>query len=152
MFDEARSDHDLYRVLQVARDASREEIVRAYRRLARAHHPDVRPADPGAASRFAQLSIARAILADPMRRAVYDANQRPRATAGAPTPTRPKRPATAVPNPVSPQQPLLRPGQPLPPIWAGPVQVHPSHQPAPARQPLQRSPALAWLRYWLNPS
>ena len=61
---------DPYIVLGVARQASAEEIVRAYRRAARASHPDSGGA--GSADRFRAVSDAYDVLRDPRRRAVYD--------------------------------------------------------------------------------
>jgi molecular chaperone DnaJ len=63
---------DLYEILGVARDASAEEIKKAYRRLAREHHPDVN-ADPAAEERFKEVAGAYEILSDPQKRARYDA-------------------------------------------------------------------------------
>lgn len=61
-----------YEVLEVGRDASAEEIHRAYRRLARRYHPDVNPG-PDARDRFDEASAAYAVLHDPELRARYDA-------------------------------------------------------------------------------
>jgi curved DNA-binding protein CbpA len=66
---------DLYAELGVARDASSEEIRRAYRQVARRHHPDVNR-DPGGAERFAAAARAYAILSDPGQRADYDQTHR----------------------------------------------------------------------------
>lgn len=63
---------DWYGVLGVATDASREEIVHAYRRLAHALHPDTRPDDPDATGRFREVTAAYEVLTDPARRARYD--------------------------------------------------------------------------------
>ena len=68
--DEA-SASDVYAVLGVARDAPAREIRRAYRRLARQHHPDLNR-HPVGAERFAALAHAYEILRDPARRAHYD--------------------------------------------------------------------------------
>lgn len=62
---------DYYRILGVSRDASTPEIRRAYRRLARQHHPD-RNANPDGPQRFRTLAEAYAVLNDPARRARYD--------------------------------------------------------------------------------
>ncbi len=62
----------LYGVLGVAPGASQEAVVHAYRRQARAVHPDVRPDDPTAAARFRILAGAYEVLSDPVRRAHYD--------------------------------------------------------------------------------
>ena len=68
---------DLYRILGLDPDASSDEITRAYRRLARHYHPDV-DTTPGAASRFAEVTRAYRVLADPKARARYDASRIPR--------------------------------------------------------------------------
>jgi len=70
---------DLYAELGVSRNASSEEIRRAYREIARRHHPDVN-GDPGGAQRFAAAAHAYAILSDPRQRADYDHIGRPRPT------------------------------------------------------------------------
>src|SRR3954469_15429045 len=63
---------DHYAVLGVSRGASAEEIRTAYRRAARASHPDLHPEDPTAPERFKQVQVAYEILGDPGRRAAYD--------------------------------------------------------------------------------
>ena len=63
---------DLYEILGVGRDASAEDIKKAYRRLAREHHPDVN-ADPQAEERFKEVAGAYEILSDPQKRVRYDA-------------------------------------------------------------------------------
>ena len=65
-----KSDH--YKVLEVRRDASPEEIQRAYRNLALRFHPD-RNSAPDAASRMTALNEAWEVLGDPARRSEYDA-------------------------------------------------------------------------------
>ncbi|HEY0374355.1 MAG TPA: DnaJ domain-containing protein, partial [Amnibacterium sp.] len=62
---------DHYEVLGVARDASAEEIKRAYRRLARQLHPDVNPG-PDASERFKDVTHAYDVLSDPRQRQEYD--------------------------------------------------------------------------------
>jgi len=64
------SDH--YETLGVSRDASQEEIKKAYRKKARRLHPDVNPG-PEAAEDFKRLSHATDVLSDPEKRRVYDA-------------------------------------------------------------------------------
>jgi curved DNA-binding protein CbpA len=66
----SRQRRDPYIVLGVARQASGEEIARAYRRAARASHPDSGGA--GSTERFQAVSDAYEVLRDPRRRAVYD--------------------------------------------------------------------------------
>jgi len=63
---------DYYDVLGVSRGASPEEVKRAYRRLARQHHPDVNPGDAEAEKRFKEVVEAYEVLSDPERRAQYD--------------------------------------------------------------------------------
>ena len=67
---------DPYAELDVSRDASSEEVRRAYRQVARRHHPDVNQ-EPGGAERFAAAARAYEILSDPAARARYD-NRFPR--------------------------------------------------------------------------
>lgn len=74
---------DLYAVLGVAADASAEEISRAYRSLARAHHPDLHPDDPDAEDRFKAISAAYDLLGDPAKRAEYDRLQQQLSVGGA---------------------------------------------------------------------
>lgn len=68
------SDH--YEALGVNRNASADEIKKAYRRLARELHPDVNP-DPGAAERFKLVTHAYEVLSDPQSRASYDRGPEP---------------------------------------------------------------------------
>ena len=63
---------DYYQVLGVARDASAEEIRKAYRKLARKYHPDVSK-EADAAARMSEVNEANTVLSDPERRAAYDA-------------------------------------------------------------------------------
>lgn len=62
---------DYYQTLGVARDASAEDIKKAYRRLARKYHPDVSK-EPGAEERFKEVAEAYEVLRDPEKRAAYD--------------------------------------------------------------------------------
>lgn len=61
-----------YEVLGVARDASEEDIRRAYRRLAKQHHPDLNPGSKEAEARFKEISAANDLLSDPAKRVRYD--------------------------------------------------------------------------------
>jgi curved DNA-binding protein len=63
---------DFYEILGVPRTATQDEIQRAYRKLARQHHPDVN-SDPGAEDRFKEISEAYDVLSDPQTRRRYDA-------------------------------------------------------------------------------
>lgn len=63
---------DYYKQLGVQRTASADEIRKAYRRLARKHHPDVNPGDKAAEEKFKQISEAYDVLSDPKKREVYD--------------------------------------------------------------------------------
>ncbi|MEB3222959.1 MAG: DnaJ C-terminal domain-containing protein [Candidatus Sericytochromatia bacterium] len=64
---------DYYKTLGVGRDATEDELRKAYRRLARRHHPDFNPGDPSAEARFKALTEAYDTLGDRQRREAYDA-------------------------------------------------------------------------------
>ena len=64
----------LYDLLGVGPDANDEALKRAYRKLAKMHHPDLNPNDPDAARRFREVTVAIAVLQDAKRRSAY--NQR----------------------------------------------------------------------------
>ncbi len=85
------NDRDYYRLLGVSQDASPPEIRRAYRRLARQHHPDRNP-HPDSPEQFRALADAYAALTDPARRACYDHTVRPAGPPHAPRPQPPLLP------------------------------------------------------------
>jgi curved DNA-binding protein CbpA len=122
----AAADHggpvpDLYQLLGVPRGASREEIALAWRRRARAEHPDARPADAAAPGRFRALADAYQVLGDPARRAAYDQALACEQQPAARVPARRQGGPGAV-------GPLVR--VPGPPLRAGPVRVE-GPRPAP---------------------
>ena len=63
---------DYYKLLGVSRSAKPEDIKKAYRRLARRHHPDVNPGNHESEDRFKQVSEAFEVLSDPKKREIYD--------------------------------------------------------------------------------
>ncbi|PKO84279.1 MAG: molecular chaperone DnaJ [Betaproteobacteria bacterium HGW-Betaproteobacteria-11] len=63
---------DFYEILGVNRDASDEEIKKAYRKLAMKHHPDRNPDNPKAEAQFKEAKEAYEMLSDPQKRAAYD--------------------------------------------------------------------------------
>src|ERR1041385_5673080 len=63
---------DYYQVLGVDKNASQEDIKKAYRKLARKHHPDVNPNDKEAHKKFQLINEANEVLSDPDKRKKYD--------------------------------------------------------------------------------
>ncbi len=112
-------DPDLYQLLGVPRQASREEITQAWRRRARAEHPDARPRDAAAPGRFRVLAEAYQVLSDPARRAAYD-----RALGSEPSGPAAVAPVVRV-RPSRPAGPGVVPltRAPGPPLRVGPVRV-----------------------------
>ena len=120
---------DLYQLLGVARDASREEIALAWRRRARDEHPDARHGDDGAPARFRALAEAWQVLGDPGRRAAYDRGLDP-----GPQPARVRvtvRHPSAAPGPGASASTGPPAGAAGPPLAAGPVRVEGGPGPVP---------------------
>ena len=63
---------DYYKILGVNKDATTEDIKKAYRKLARQHHPDLNPNDKEAHKKFQQINEANEVLSDPEKRKKYD--------------------------------------------------------------------------------
>jgi curved DNA-binding protein len=63
---------DYYAVLGVPRAASQAEVKKAFRKLARQHHPDAKPGDTAAERRFKEINEANEVLSDPAKRRQYD--------------------------------------------------------------------------------
>jgi curved DNA-binding protein len=63
---------DYYKTLGVSKSASQEDIKKAYRKLARKHHPDVNPGDQAAEERFKEINEAYEVLSDAEKRKKYD--------------------------------------------------------------------------------
>lgn len=63
---------DYYKILGIKRDATQEEIKKAYRRLAKKYHPDINKDDPQAKSKFQEINEANEVLGDPEKRRRYD--------------------------------------------------------------------------------
>lgn len=63
---------DYYKILEVPKDASPEDIKKAYRKLARKYHPDLNPKDKEANKRFQFINEANEVLSDPEKRKKYD--------------------------------------------------------------------------------
>ena len=76
--------NDYYATLGLTPDASLADIKKAYRKLARTHHPDKNPGDPHAAERFRELTEAYDTLTDPDQRAAYDQDYQPHQAAPLP--------------------------------------------------------------------
>ena len=66
------AQRDFYEVLGVSRSSSQDEIRRAYKKLAKKHHPDVKPDDPHAQTAFAEITEAYEVLGDEEKRRKYD--------------------------------------------------------------------------------
>jgi len=66
---------DPYQTLGVSKTATEEEIRKAYRKLAKKHHPDLNPGNAEAEKRFKEISAAYSLLSDPEKRRAYDAGE-----------------------------------------------------------------------------
>ena len=66
------SSNDYYQILGLKKNASADEIKKAYRKLAVKYHPDKNPGDKGAEEKFKEINEAYAVLSDPQKKAQYD--------------------------------------------------------------------------------
>ena len=66
------SKRDFYEVLGVSRSATKDEVRKAYKKLARKFHPDVKPADPDSEKKFSEITEAYDVLSDEEKRKNYD--------------------------------------------------------------------------------
>lgn len=63
---------DYYKILGLDKKATEADVKKAYRKLARKHHPDLNPKDPSAKQKFQQINEANEVLSDPAKRVKYD--------------------------------------------------------------------------------
>lgn len=66
------AERDYYRILGVERGASKDDVRKAYRKLARKYHPDINPGNKEAENKFKDLSVAYDVLSDEKKRKLYD--------------------------------------------------------------------------------
>jgi curved DNA-binding protein CbpA len=131
------SERDPYQVLGLGRDATSAEVARAWRRLARAAHPDFRPGDPAAAAQFRALSDAYGLLSDTARRAAWD-REHPAQPAHGPWPSLALR--------LRPADGPMRAAA----LRAGPVHIQPFPQAEDgSHEGPATGPAVARLYWWL---
>lgn len=144
-----RGERDPYQALGLGADASTAEISRAYRRLARALHPDSQPGDAAAADQFRAVSDAYELLSDPARRTDWD-RRHPRPAS---SPRRAPGRSASSQGSGRPQIWPLSPAaanhpHPHPALWAGPVHVEPPPGAAGTAGPAPPEPGygdLAWI-------
>jgi tetratricopeptide (TPR) repeat protein len=72
-----QDSRNYYKILEITRNATTEEIKEAYRRLAREYHPDLHPGNPAAEERFKEICEAYEVLSDSVQRTQYDQNLDP---------------------------------------------------------------------------
>ena len=63
---------DYYKLLGVSRSASKDEIAKGFKKLARQYHPDLNPDNPDAEKKFKEINEAYEVLKDPEKRKMYD--------------------------------------------------------------------------------
>ncbi len=63
---------DYYELLGIDKDSTKEEVKKAYRKLAKKYHPDINKTDPHAKEKFIEIKEAYDILVDPIKRKAYD--------------------------------------------------------------------------------
>ena len=63
---------DYYKILGVDKNASQDDVKKAFRKLARKYHPDLNPNDPSAKDKFQEINEANEVLSDPEKRKKYD--------------------------------------------------------------------------------
>src|ERR1044071_3590663 len=63
---------DYYKILNLSKNASQDDIKKAYRKLARQHHPDLNPNDKEAHKKFQEVNEANEVLSDPEKRKKYN--------------------------------------------------------------------------------
>ncbi|HEY7936288.1 MAG TPA: J domain-containing protein [Candidatus Limnocylindrales bacterium] len=105
---------DYYATLGIKRDASPAEVKRAFRKLARQHHPDLKPGDKAAEAKFKEINEANEVLSDPEKRSKYDmlgANWEQLSQAGAGRPGRSGGRGSAGGDPFGPGGPFAGYGQ-----------------------------------------
>ena len=106
-------EKDFYKVLGVSKDAKPDEIKKAYRKLARANHPDQNPGNPEAERRFKEVSEANDVLSSDAKRKEYDEARRLFGGGGFRFPAAAGRPERPVDGRPVPQRRRHRSGRPV---------------------------------------